>query len=269
LGELVPDSYYLPGLENGSDRSVFVTVVSEDDVTATEETPATVDSAASAPSTGSESRLQQPTEKTESEKQEAKTEEMSADVPGEGEESRASVLASYRPQPEADSVPTSDEESAHRVKIDETRKERPEKEKTKVAETKKERRVEAENPSSMASRPSAASPASRFRTSRGRALVDFVARIRAAIKEATIFPREAARRKQYGTVSVKFTMRRNGSLVLLRIVKSSGRPILDETALEILRKASKKFPPIPPSIRRDTITYVVPIVFKKKRHKKR
>ncbi|MEJ2368312.1 MAG: 50S ribosomal protein L5 [Acidobacteriota bacterium] len=44
--------------------------------------------------------------------------------------------------------------------------------------------------------------------------------------------------------------------------------LLDEAAVDIIGNAAKDFPPIPASISRDSLNYVVPIIFKKKRSQK-
>ena len=49
----------------------------------------------------------------------------------------------------------------------------------------------------------------------------------------------------------------------------TGEELLDSAALKIVRTAARKFPRIPATITRDRLSYVVPIVFKKKKPRKK
>jgi protein TonB len=58
------------------------------------------------------------------------------------------------------------------------------------------------------------------------------------------FPARAQRRKMYGETKVRFTIDRGGNLLDYEVVDSSGYKILDEAALETLKRASP-MPPMP------------------------
>lgn len=62
-----------------------------------------------------------------------------------------------------------------------------------------------------------------------------------------------------GTVVVRLTLDDRGALVKAEIVKSSGRPQLDDAALLLIRLAA--FPPPPPGLNADQRAYIAPIRF--------
>lgn len=64
-----------------------------------------------------------------------------------------------------------------------------------------------------------------------------------------------------GTAVVSFTIAANGSVVNLRVRKSSGKPAIDKGALEIVRRASP-FPAIPPDTGLKSYPVSVPMTFK-------
>lgn len=117
---------------------------------------------------------------------------------------------------------------------------------------------------STASPPSIASAERRVMTAAGKENRDFKDKVFAAIHETAYYPKEALRQKYHGDVSVAFTLRRDGSLLTVSIAKDSGLPILDEAALNIIRKAAERFPSFPDALTADKVSYVVPIVFKEK-----
>jgi len=65
------------------------------------------------------------------------------------------------------------------------------------------------------------------------------------------YPDEARRRKLYGDLILHVSIRADGSLEKVRIVRSSGFPVLDDAAVRIVRLASP-FAPFPPEIAKDT-----------------
>jgi protein TonB len=88
--------------------------------------------------------------------------------------------------------------------------------------------------------------------------------ILSAIHEAAYYPRAALKTKSHGQTVVCFTINKDGSLASVSIVTHADSEILDDAALMILKKASSHFPPIPEVLMKDQLTYVVPIVFKKR-----
>jgi protein TonB len=120
---------------------------------------------------------------------------------------------------------------------------------------------------SAASAPSIASAERQLITAEGKESLEFKDKILSAIHQAAYYPKAALRDKYHGEVAVAFTLARDGSIMSLGIEKKSGSPILDEAALQIIRKAAEKFPCFPDALTGGKVSYVVPIVFKEKRSK--
>jgi len=74
------------------------------------------------------------------------------------------------------------------------------------------------------------------------------------------YPPELKKKKQQGVVEVKFSIDRNGELLSSAIHKTSGNPLLDEAALQMLAAASP-MPSIPEALDRDTLTLVIPVEY--------
>jgi protein TonB len=64
-----------------------------------------------------------------------------------------------------------------------------------------------------------------------------------------------------GNVTVGFTITANGSVINLKVRKSSGKPAVDKGALDVVRKASP-FPAIPPDSGKKSYQIVVPLTFR-------
>jgi TonB family protein len=118
---------------------------------------------------------------------------------------------------------------------------------------------------SAASLPSTASAERRFIPAAGQEGNAFDARVLSAIREAIFFPKAALNQRHHGEVEVSFAITKDGSLKDLRITKPSESAPLNESALKIIEKAAKKFPPIPDTVYRERLEYVVPILFKEKK----
>lgn len=63
------------------------------------------------------------------------------------------------------------------------------------------------------------------------------------IEQHKIYPALARKLDMSGTVEISYTLNRQGKLVSVEIVKTSGSEILDKAALQAVRTAL--FPPIP------------------------
>ena len=70
----------------------------------------------------------------------------------------------------------------------------------------------------------------------------------------------AAARAVSGTVVLQFALDREGNVISSAVTKSSGHSVLDQEALEILRRASP-FPPFPPAKPGAQDTYLAPVAF--------
>lgn len=117
---------------------------------------------------------------------------------------------------------------------------------------------------SVASMPSVASPERSGALKAGDEAVTYRDLILAALHDAAYYPKAAANRMAHGQTVVCFTINKDGSLASLSVVACSGLEILDEAAVKIVKKASSHFPPIPDALMKDQVSYVVPIVFKKR-----
>ncbi|MFH0823067.1 MAG: energy transducer TonB [Pseudomonadota bacterium] len=117
---------------------------------------------------------------------------------------------------------------------------------------------------SVASLSSAAASERKAPPPAGEEAITYRQTILSAIHAAAYYPGAAVKQRLYGSAVVCFTINRNGSLAGASIFRHADSPILDKAALKIVETASSKFPPIPDSLGKEQITYVVPIVFKRK-----
>lgn len=85
----------------------------------------------------------------------------------------------------------------------------------------------------------------------------FLKSIKKAIDEALIYPHQARRMGISGEVLIEFVWLKNKSLKELKIIKSSGKKILEKSALETIKKAAINFPS-----HRANVRIQVPIVYK-------
>lgn len=85
------------------------------------------------------------------------------------------------------------------------------------------------------------------------------AKVAAQLKRKRFYPNAARRDRLTGSATVSFTLNASGRVTAARVVRSSGKRILDEAAIEMVRRASP-YPPIPPGLG-STITIQAPIAF--------
>ena len=74
------------------------------------------------------------------------------------------------------------------------------------------------------------------------------------------YPPEVKKRKQQGTVVLAFSINRAGEVLASRIRTSSGYPLLDRAALDMLARAAP-LPPMPDSMSRERLHLAVPIEY--------
>lgn len=84
--------------------------------------------------------------------------------------------------------------------------------------------------------------------------------IRQKIEETKRYPLFARRQGIEGTVGIKFVILANGSIQDIRIVRSSGSKILDDSAVETIKRANP-FPSIPEEINVSFVQIELSIVF--------
>jgi TonB family protein len=89
---------------------------------------------------------------------------------------------------------------------------------------------------------------------------DFNRKIRDRIAKVMSYPRIAKRRGFEGEPVVSFTIDKNGNLSNYSLVSSSGHQILDNSALETIKKA-EPYPKIPDKLERDKIKLKLPLLY--------
>ncbi|STA73775.1 TonB domain protein [Campylobacter lari] len=71
---------------------------------------------------------------------------------------------------------------------------------------------------------------------------EFLKEVKQAIDEALIYPRQAKKMRMSGEILVEFTWTKDKNLLNLKILKPSKYKLLNDSALETIRIASKNFP---------------------------
>lgn len=89
-------------------------------------------------------------------------------------------------------------------------------------------------------------------------LSSYAGRVAAHLQRYKRYPNPAGQAN--GTATVSFSLGRGGSLQGVGLVRSSGSPVLDRAALDMVRRANP-FPAMPPALRRATASFSVPIRF--------
>ncbi|MBF0329762.1 MAG: energy transducer TonB [Nitrospirae bacterium] len=70
----------------------------------------------------------------------------------------------------------------------------------------------------------------------------YMRRLRDKIENAWVYPQEAAERGIYGDLRIKFTIRKDGRLGSVELVRTSGHKSLDDAAIRALRSAEPYWP---------------------------
>jgi protein TonB len=89
---------------------------------------------------------------------------------------------------------------------------------------------------------------------------NYKGKVRSRVQRYFRFPRSADRAGLGGTVTVSFTVSTGGGVSGVRIVKGSGSPVLDEAAINAVRKA-EPFPKIPEAANRTSWLFTIPLQF--------
>lgn len=93
-----------------------------------------------------------------------------------------------------------------------------------------------------------------------RAASNYKGKVVAKLRRAKRYPREARRQNLEGTVHVAFTIAANGSVSGIRITRSSGHPVLDQAAVEMVQRAAP-MPKFPSDIRAGSMNLQAPVRF--------
>ena len=73
-----------------------------------------------------------------------------------------------------------------------------------------------------------------------------------------VYPPAALARREHGVVYVAFSLDRQGRVTASRIVRSSGSKVLDDDALDLVRRV-QPFPPPPPDVAGERIDLTQPV----------
>ena len=92
------------------------------------------------------------------------------------------------------------------------------------------------------------------------AAADYHARLRAWLERHKRYPRRARRRREQGVVVLRFVADRAGAVLDLEVENSSGHPLLDDAALDMVRRA-QPLPEMPPGMRESRAEHLLPVRF--------
>ena len=80
-------------------------------------------------------------------------------------------------------------------------------------------------------------------------------RVRQRIYAKWSYPREAQNRELYGKLVIEFHIGKDGQLLSLELLQSSGEHVLDISAMNAV-KLVELYPPLPEAMRRDVLPVV-------------
>ena len=92
---------------------------------------------------------------------------------------------------------------------------------------------------------------------------DLIEIIRRKIESTKRYPPEARRAGYEGTAVISFTINLDGTLGDVRVISSSGHPVLDRAAIMTIKRAAP-FPPLKAYTTERSLTLEVPITFRLK-----
>ncbi len=92
------------------------------------------------------------------------------------------------------------------------------------------------------------------------AISNYPGKVASKLRRTLRYPAEAKRQKLRGEVQVGFVVSAAGGVGSIRVVSSSGSPVLDKAALETVRRAAP-FPAIPANAGRSNWPFTVPLNF--------
>ncbi|MBB5534394.1 energy transducer TonB [Rhizobium giardinii] len=89
---------------------------------------------------------------------------------------------------------------------------------------------------------------------------NYKGKVRSKVQRHFRYPKSADRAGVTGTVTVAFTISSGGDVSAVRIIQSSGSPVLDEAATNAVRRAAP-FPKIPEGANRSSWPFTLPLQF--------
>lgn len=176
-----------------------------------------------------------------------------ADEPPEAEEAPPSDIPTPRLKPERTDVADADPPPEPKVERETPKKTPPTPAKPAAPPP------SAPSAPSSAARSGGAGGGGVSQTAGSAAASAYRAKVAAQLKRKRFYPNAARRDRLTGSATVSFTLNASGKVTAVRVVRSSGKKILDEAAIEMVRRASP-YPPIPPGLG-STITVQAPIAF--------
>ena len=81
----------------------------------------------------------------------------------------------------------------------------------------------------------------------------YMQRLKEKIESAWKYPLDAAARREYGDLYIQFTIKKNGKIGAVELVKTSGHPSLDTAAIKALRDADPYWP-LPDAMGKESLT---------------
>jgi len=100
-------------------------------------------------------------------------------------------------------------------------------------------------------------------TSQQNSLFFYFSLIREKIEQNKIYPEVARKKGITGKVKLNFSILSNGDIREIKILSSSGNDILDNSAIETIKRIIP-FPPFPKDLQKDSISFVITISYKLK-----
>lgn len=91
---------------------------------------------------------------------------------------------------------------------------------------------------------------------------NYPGKIVSKLRRSLRYPSAAKRERLRGEAHVRFTVAQNGAVSGVRVVRSSGSPVLDKAAIETVHRAAP-FPSIPADAGRSSWGFTVPLAFKR------
>jgi TonB family protein len=96
--------------------------------------------------------------------------------------------------------------------------------------------------------------------SRDPEFLPYLGRLKRRIQNEWVYPEEAWSRGVGGELLLIFTLNKNGSMTFLRLVNSSGFPMLDQEALRAVKQAAP-FDPFPPEMGEEPVNFAASFVY--------
>jgi protein TonB len=93
--------------------------------------------------------------------------------------------------------------------------------------------------------------------------VSYFSRVKQQIQRAWVYPSQATKKSMGGELSLKFEISKDGNLLSLRLIDTSGSNILDTNAIKAVKGAAPYYP-FPTTIRKEKLSILATFVYNKK-----